>query len=216
MCRRTRDGSQGEREVLSSPLSNPIPPLLLPTLLPLSSQPYSPSLPQVGTKNRSVGATAMNQDSSRSHSIFTITIECVSKDIGVSSSRSHSVLAITIESVLVRQLYATPPSPLASPDLPPTPPSPQASPHLPPTPPSPPCRPHRQSGPRGGHGRAHQTGQAQSGRPGRLGAPVQDGGDGHAAQGGHQDQPVAVCARQRHQVGPGTTSRPRSPSLVLR
>lgn len=30
---------------------------------------------QVGTKNRSVGATLMNQDSSRSHSIFTITVE---------------------------------------------------------------------------------------------------------------------------------------------
>ncbi len=30
---------------------------------------------QVGKKNRSVGATLMNQDSSRSHSIFTITVE---------------------------------------------------------------------------------------------------------------------------------------------
>eukprot|EP00976_Prorocentrum_cordatum_P041618 844135-Prorocentrum_minimum.AAC.6 len=30
----------------------------------------------VGKKNRSTGATLMNQDSSRSHSIFTITIEC--------------------------------------------------------------------------------------------------------------------------------------------
>lgn len=30
---------------------------------------------QVGQKNRSVGATLMNQESSRSHSIFTITIE---------------------------------------------------------------------------------------------------------------------------------------------
>jgi len=34
----------------------------------------------VGNKNRSVGATAMNQDSSRSHSIFTITVECTDKD----------------------------------------------------------------------------------------------------------------------------------------
>ncbi|KAI8476435.1 MAG: kinesin-like protein FLA10 [Monoraphidium minutum] len=33
------------------------------------------SVLQVGKKNRSVGATMMNQDSSRSHSIFTITIE---------------------------------------------------------------------------------------------------------------------------------------------
>lgn len=30
----------------------------------------------MGRKNRSVGATLMNQDSSRSHSIFTITVEC--------------------------------------------------------------------------------------------------------------------------------------------
>ena len=32
---------------------------------------------QVGKKNRSVGATLMNQDSSRSHSIFTVTIETI-------------------------------------------------------------------------------------------------------------------------------------------
>jgi hypothetical protein len=31
---------------------------------------------QAGKKNRSVGATLMNQTSSRSHSIFTIVIEC--------------------------------------------------------------------------------------------------------------------------------------------
>ena len=30
---------------------------------------------QVGKRNRSVGATLMNQDSSRSHSVFTVTIE---------------------------------------------------------------------------------------------------------------------------------------------
>lgn len=34
---------------------------------------------QVGKKNRSVGSTLMNQDSSRSHSIFTITVECTEK-----------------------------------------------------------------------------------------------------------------------------------------
>jgi hypothetical protein len=34
---------------------------------------------QTGKKNRSVGATQMNQDSSRSHSIFTITIEMTEK-----------------------------------------------------------------------------------------------------------------------------------------
>jgi len=33
---------------------------------------------QTGKKNRSVGATMMNQTSSRSHSIFTIVVECLS------------------------------------------------------------------------------------------------------------------------------------------
>jgi hypothetical protein len=35
--------------------------------------------PQVGKKNRVVGATMMNQDSSRSHSLFTITIEATDR-----------------------------------------------------------------------------------------------------------------------------------------
>ncbi len=35
---------------------------------------------QLGKKNRSVGATLMNQGSSRSHSVFTIVVECCSKD----------------------------------------------------------------------------------------------------------------------------------------
>lgn len=35
---------------------------------------------QVGKKNRTVGATLMNQDSSRSHSIFTIVVETGSKE----------------------------------------------------------------------------------------------------------------------------------------
>jgi hypothetical protein len=34
---------------------------------------------QVGKKNRVVGATMMNQESSRSHSIFTITIEATDR-----------------------------------------------------------------------------------------------------------------------------------------
>jgi hypothetical protein len=37
---------------------------------------------QVGKKNRMVGATAMNADSSRSHSIFTITVEAVRRAEG--------------------------------------------------------------------------------------------------------------------------------------
>jgi hypothetical protein len=35
---------------------------------------------QAGKKNRSVGATLMNQTSSRSHSIFTIVVECADSD----------------------------------------------------------------------------------------------------------------------------------------
>ena len=42
---------------------------------------------QVGKKNRTVGATLMNQDSSRSHSIFTITIESSSR--GATADDSH-------------------------------------------------------------------------------------------------------------------------------
>ena len=37
---------------------------------------------QVGKKNKSVGATLMNKDSSRSHSIFTITIETIEAGAG--------------------------------------------------------------------------------------------------------------------------------------
>jgi hypothetical protein len=41
-----------------------------------------------GAENRSVGATEMNQDSSRSHSIFAITVErCDSTDNGESHVR---------------------------------------------------------------------------------------------------------------------------------
>ena len=41
-----------------------------------------------GAKNRHVGATAMNQDSSRSHSLYTITVEsCETRDDGSSSIR---------------------------------------------------------------------------------------------------------------------------------
>lgn len=39
--------------------------------------PFGCAVLQVGKKNRSVGATLMNQDSSRSHSVFTITIETI-------------------------------------------------------------------------------------------------------------------------------------------
>lgn len=41
---------------------------------------------QVGRKNRSVGATWMNQDSSRSHSVFTITVESADKAAATASS----------------------------------------------------------------------------------------------------------------------------------
>ena len=47
---------------------------------------------QVGKKSRSVGATLMNQDSSRSHSIFTITVE----------ASAHRTLAETDGSMHIR------------------------------------------------------------------------------------------------------------------
>ncbi|KAG1668483.1 hypothetical protein FOA52_005256 [Chlamydomonas sp. UWO 241] len=47
------------------------------------------SVLKVGGSHRVVGATAMNDDSSRSHSIFTLTIECVEKFDGKNSGDSH-------------------------------------------------------------------------------------------------------------------------------
>jgi Zn-dependent M16 (insulinase) family peptidase len=46
---------------------------------------------QVGKKNRSVGATLMNQDSSRSHSVFSITIETIEQGpASVSHTAQHT------------------------------------------------------------------------------------------------------------------------------
>ena len=53
---------------------------------------------QVGKKNRSVGATLMNQDSSRSHSIFTITVERLQQGTGEVSVLSPAVTHATIPS----------------------------------------------------------------------------------------------------------------------
>ena len=48
----------------------------------------------MGNKNRSVGSTNMNRASSRSHAIFTITIECSEKgQDNVQHFRSTNVLA---------------------------------------------------------------------------------------------------------------------------
>ncbi|KAF4316358.1 hypothetical protein BBO99_00006583 [Phytophthora kernoviae] len=44
---------------------------------------------QTGKKNRSVGATLMNQTSSRSHSIFTIVVECLSEGTAGSDGKDH-------------------------------------------------------------------------------------------------------------------------------
>ena len=58
---------------------------------PPSSPLPSTAVPwQVGKKNRSVGATLMNQDSSRSHSIFSIVVETLGKGAASSSSGGGS------------------------------------------------------------------------------------------------------------------------------
>ncbi|EGZ10469.1 hypothetical protein PHYSODRAFT_261764, partial [Phytophthora sojae] len=44
---------------------------------------------QTGKKNRSVGATLMNQTSSRSHSIFTIVVECLSEGSAGGDGKDH-------------------------------------------------------------------------------------------------------------------------------
>ncbi|KAG7384353.1 Kinesin-like protein kif3a [Phytophthora pseudosyringae] len=44
---------------------------------------------QTGKKNRSVGATLMNQTSSRSHSIFTIVVECLSEGSAGDDGKDH-------------------------------------------------------------------------------------------------------------------------------
>lgn len=58
--------------------TRPVFPLCHPSCRPLSPAAIL-SLPQVGKKNRSTGATLMNQDSSRSHSIFTVVVETLAK-----------------------------------------------------------------------------------------------------------------------------------------
>ena len=44
---------------------------------------------QAGSKNRTTGATLMNQDSSRSHSIFTITVEILERDASQQGDQGH-------------------------------------------------------------------------------------------------------------------------------
>ena len=51
---------------------------------------YAKVLMQVGRKNRSVGATCMNQDSSRSHSVFTITVETADKEEAAATAADSS------------------------------------------------------------------------------------------------------------------------------
>lgn len=65
------------------------------TVLPLSMLLLLHIL-QVGKKNRSVGATLMNQDSSRSHSIFTITVERLQQGTGEVSVTSPNFTNTTI------------------------------------------------------------------------------------------------------------------------
>ncbi|CAM6129993.1 unnamed protein product [Calypogeia fissa] len=48
----------------------------------------------MGKKNRSVGATLMNQDSSRSHSIFSVTVETSAGPCAENDGASHSVIRV--------------------------------------------------------------------------------------------------------------------------
>lgn len=62
-------------------------------------------MPQVGRKNRSVASTLMNQDSSRSHSVFTITIETADKaDSGAASGDADGSAGIGNNTVRVGKL----------------------------------------------------------------------------------------------------------------
>lgn len=49
---------------------------------------------QAGKKNRSTGATAMNQTSSRSHSIFTIVVEAADSDARYTGNWLSCVAAV--------------------------------------------------------------------------------------------------------------------------
>lgn len=55
----------------------------------VKSVPEIKNVLEVGKKNRSVGATLMNQDSSRSHSIFTITIETIDQTTTKEAADGH-------------------------------------------------------------------------------------------------------------------------------
>lgn len=60
---------------------------------------------QVGRKNRSVASTMMNQDSSRSHSVFTITVETADKaDSSAASGDAGSPAGIGSNTVRVGKL----------------------------------------------------------------------------------------------------------------
>ena len=60
---------------------------------------------QVGRKNRSVASTLMNQDSSRSHSVFTITVETADKtDSSAASGDADSPAGIGSNTVRVGKL----------------------------------------------------------------------------------------------------------------
>ena len=50
------------------------------TTIPVQNAAEIDAVMQAGKKNRSVGSTLMNQTSSRSHSIFCIVVECLSKN----------------------------------------------------------------------------------------------------------------------------------------
>ena len=50
----------------------------------------------MGNRNRSIGATNMNALSSRSHAIFSITVECSEKSLGKLSFINFNFMYLTI------------------------------------------------------------------------------------------------------------------------
>eukprot|EP00276_Gloeochaete_wittrockiana_P008853 CAMPEP_0184658688 /NCGR_PEP_ID=MMETSP0308-20130426/26510_1 /TAXON_ID=38269 /ORGANISM="Gloeochaete witrockiana, Strain SAG 46.84" /LENGTH=870 /DNA_ID=CAMNT_0027097865 /DNA_START=48 /DNA_END=2660 /DNA_ORIENTATION=+ len=77
------DPKEGRRDVRSGPSGTYIPDL---TMVPVKSDEEVGKVMEMGSRNRKVGATAMNTDSSRSHLVLTVYVEGVNKATGIRST----------------------------------------------------------------------------------------------------------------------------------